>query len=172
MHMEMQMRNQKFEGAAGAAGEGVNAPGGVDPKTGEEITARDLRVVSVMSKRLGRQRVRAAVPMVGSLQRQYGFAERDLDRLGITGLRLLSCFAFDSFASHCSRFLVIARDEFVEQSLPMRLRGEFDLYRIELWCDGRLVATTRSLVLAVNWIVMKLHGRACMTRPMLDRAQG
>lgn len=105
--------------------------------------------------------------VVASFQRQYAFAERSLERLGMTGERLVSCFVYDSFSSSCGRFRVVSRNEYVEHAVPMRFRGRIDPTRVELWCDGRVVGVTKNLVFAVNWLVLKMHGRGFMTEQLL-----
>ena len=75
----------------------------------------------------------------------------------------------DSYASKCGRFLVIARDEYMEFNIPIRIQIDKDLYRKELWADGELVAKTRNDHLAVNWLVLKTKGADYLSESLLTQ---
>ena len=139
------------------------------PEKSPEAQARDDRLVRLLKTRCGRVGHSPVAPTLSSLQRNFGFKEKDLEKLGLVGCRRVTCFAYDSFASHCGRFMLIARDEHVEQNMPMRLCFGFDLSRTEMWADGKLVAKTTNMSQAVNWLMLKMHGRAFLTESLLAK---
>ncbi len=122
-----------------------------------------------LKARDGRQGRSPDAPWIGGLQDNYAFSERDYDELGIVGARRLSALINDSYASKCGRFLVIARDEYMEFNIPIRIQIDKDLYRKELWADGELVAKTRNDHLAVNWLVLKTKGAGHLSEPLLTQ---
>ena len=84
----------------------------------DPLAEKKERLVTLLKARWGRSGRSPEAPMVESLQRAFGFAERAWDQLGVVGARRVSCFGSDSFASLCGRHQVIARDEFVVSGHP------------------------------------------------------
>ena len=131
----------------------------------------EQQLLKRLRTRDGRSGRSPEAPMIGSLQRNFGFSARKFDDLGIVGTPRISLFVNDSFVSTCGRFLVIARDEFAENNTPFRLRTPGAcLYRQELWADGNIVAKTQNAYFAMNWLMMKVKGAGFINELVLDRS--